>query len=302
MAGRVFISCGQVNSDEVRVANDVSLWLRSVGFDPYVAVETQSILDVNSGIIGELKRSDFYLFINFRRDLITSTPSIVYRGSVFTNQELGIAYAMGFEKALFINQRNVKREGIFGYLVSNTPEFETLEEVLPIVKQAIRTANWTVTYSRNLICENLRWGEIVGYGDHTGERQVKVLHIDIVNSRPDQGALNTVARLRSITSNGVSSTSADRSHLKCSGALGYSNTIWPKDHIAFDLLSIDIQNQLNIYLHSALDVRPRTPLISALGNFVLEYEVFAESFPPIRFKVSLSVTGQHRSTTATLLQ
>lgn len=269
MAGRIFISCGQANANEIAVAAGISKWLRSEGFDPYVAIETQSILDLNSGIIGELKKADFYLFVNFRRDNIVSGNSTFFRGSMFTNQELGIAYAMGFEKCLFINQNGVKREGIFQYMVSNTPEFDQLGEVLQIVQTAMVTANWQPSYSRNLIYQNLHWGGPVSYTERTVTRNVRVLHIHILNNRPDQGASNAVARLKSLTDNGVTSIAPDRSHLKCSGAPGYSNIIWPNDYVAFDLLSIDLNNQSNIFLHSALDVNPRVPLIHKSGKYIL---------------------------------
>jgi len=298
MKSKIFISCGQANANEVKVANEVSTWLNSEGYQPYVAIETQSILDVNSGIISELKSSDYYIFINFKRDQIVNGETTFYRGSVFTNQELGIAYAMGFEKMLFINQKDVRREGIFGYLVSNTPEFDNYDEVLPIIKDAIAKAKWTNDYSRNLIIQHLRWGNPISYTDHTGRRNVKGLNVDVFNNRPDVGASNTVCRLRTIFTNGVTNISPDRSHLKCCGSPGYSNIIWPKDHIAFDLFSIHLDNPTDIFLHSALDVNPRVPIINSIGKYELEYEVFAKGFSPITFVVDLDFTGDPKTTLA----
>jgi len=306
MAGKVFISCGQANASERQVAVQLSAWFVSQGFQPYVAIQTQSILEVNAGIIGELKNSDFYLFINFRREkirhrLLFPSSRDFYRGSVFTNQELAIAYAMRFDSMIFVNHRGVRRDGLFSYIGSNTPEFETYDEVLPIVQTAIRTANWQASYSRNLIYRNLRWSTPILYKDHTRTSGVKVLHIDIANGRPDQGASNSILRLKSITHNGVTNISPDTSHLKCSGFPGYSNIIWPNDHVAFDLLSIDIDRQSEIYLHSALDVTPRDPIVTAIGDYDLAYQSFAENYPSIEFKILLHVTGNEATTTATLI-
>ena len=203
---------------------------------------------------------------------------------------------------LFINQKNVRKEGIFGYLVTNIPEFDNYNDVLPSIQNAIHKAKWVNTYSRNLIIQNLRWGIPVGYTDHTGRRNVKVLHIDVFNNRPDIGASNTVCRLKSITLNKIINASVDRSHLKCSGAPGYSNTIWPNDHVAFDLLSIDMNKPTDIYLHSALDVTPRSPIISKVGKYELVYEVFAEGFPPIIFSIDLDFTGNPNNSLATIKQ
>src|SRR5689334_10627574 len=102
MPGRVFISCGQANNSERHVAGNVRQWFESKGFTPYVAINTQSLADVNSGIIDELKRADFYVFIDFRRDELANRPANdfgVFRGSLFTNQELAIAYFLQFEHA-----------------------------------------------------------------------------------------------------------------------------------------------------------------------------------------------------------
>ena len=50
MPGRVFISCGQAHEPERRAAAEISDALTAAGFQPYVAIQAQSILDVNSGI------------------------------------------------------------------------------------------------------------------------------------------------------------------------------------------------------------------------------------------------------------
>src|SRR5437660_794267 len=99
MRSRVFLSCGQ-NPSEKEVAGKIGALLRRRGFDVYIAIDVQTILEINTGIIRELKNSDCYLFVNFRRELIRDK----YWGSLFSNQELAIAYALGFERLLVINQ------------------------------------------------------------------------------------------------------------------------------------------------------------------------------------------------------
>ena len=303
MAGRVFISCGQSNPQEIEVATQISTWLSLQGFNSYVAIQTESILELNTGIITELKRSDFYLFINFRREYFQHRwflPSRknFYRGSVFTNQELAIAYALQFDRMLFLNQKGVRRDGLFRYIGSNTPEFSNFDQILPIVQQAITNARWDNAYSRNLDFRNLNWSGPFLYEDHTGLRNVKALHIDILNNRPDIGASNCVVRLNKITHNGIITDCPDKNHLKCRGFQGYLNVIWPSNHCSFDLLSIDISNQSNIFLHSAADIHPRQPVISAIGHYLLHYQVFAEDFPINEFTVDLNATGNIATTTA----
>ena len=105
--------------------------LAAHGFDFYIAKDVQSIFEINSEIIRELKNSDFYLFVNFRREAVCVGQ---YRGSLFSHQEFAIAYALGFERILVVNQRGVKREGVLGYFGCNTEEFDSYKDCLAVVK------------------------------------------------------------------------------------------------------------------------------------------------------------------------
>ena len=301
MTGKVFISCGQGTTEEKDAANDVSSWLRSQGFYPYVAIEVQSILDINGGIIKELKSSDYYLFINFRREKIMGRDGEFFRGSVFTHQELAIAYALGFDKMIFISQTGTKREGMFAYIGSNTPEFDSYDEVLSTVQSALQKAQWDPNYSRNLLVLNPHWSSPnILYSDHTGQRLIKALYIEIHNKRGDLGAVNTVIRLSHITdSHGQRIQSPDRSHLKCAGfASHYSQTIWPKSQVSYDILDLDMNNQSQVFLSSAMDVTPRQPIITKTGRYILEYELFSQGFPSSKFSLELNLKGNHNNTSA----
>jgi hypothetical protein len=74
MPGRVFISCGQATPTERRAAAGIEAWFRERGFEAYVAIQAQTLADVNSGIIEQLKRSDFYVFVDFRRERTFPNP------------------------------------------------------------------------------------------------------------------------------------------------------------------------------------------------------------------------------------
>jgi hypothetical protein len=258
--------------------------LRGLGFDPYVAAQVQSILDLNGEIIGELKRSDFFLFIDFRREEVEADQ---WRGSLFTHQEAAIAYSLGFQKMLFLRQRGVRSEGMLAYIVSNVPCFDRHADVVQSARQAIFQAGWVPAYSRNLIVSNLRWGRQVNYRDHTGEISVQILHGDIENRRPDVGSVGAVARLSAYIANGNRLESPDKSHLKVSGQPGYAQTILPGSHGAFDFLALALGRPHTLTLNSALDVRPRGTLIDEPGDYILEYEVFAPGLPVLAFGVEI---------------
>jgi hypothetical protein len=145
MPGRVFISCGQADFDERETAAAVESWFSQEGFQPWVAIQTQGLVDTNTAIIEELKRADFYVFIDFAREVLVrddspnEVPRPTRRGSLFTNQELAIAHVLGFglERAIFLQQAGVKREGMLAYMASNARGFESHAEVPGLVKELV---------------------------------------------------------------------------------------------------------------------------------------------------------------------
>src|ERR1700681_1582447 len=110
MPAQIFISCGQATPRERDAAARLKKALVEDGYRVYVAIQAQSIEDVNSGIIRQLERSDYYVFIDFGRESL-SWLGRESRGSLFTHQELAIAHRTGFEHVLFFQEDGVKLEG-----------------------------------------------------------------------------------------------------------------------------------------------------------------------------------------------
>lgn len=306
MPGRVFISCGQATADERVVASQIRDWFSRKGFDPYVAVQTQSVADVNSGIMKRLKLSDFYVFVDFRRERLipvsTRCPSpfarYQHRGSLFTNQELAVVYLLEFEKVLFYQQEGLELNGLLRYMGANATRFSRPADVPALIERDVAAREWSPSYSRHLYLGNSRLSHPLRYGDHTGQRYVRVFYQDICNNRDDIGALNAVARLQHVISRDPTwqPTELDRSPLKCTGQPGYEQVIWPKSHACWDWLAICVEKPAVVYLNSALDRPGREPIISVHGEYELGYEVFAENFPVLRFCIDLTLTGDLSTT------
>lgn len=261
----------------------------------------QTIMDLNSGIIGALRTSDYYLLINFRREKISDDP-LLYRGSLYTHQELAAAYVLGFQNMILISQRDVKSEGMLKPIVSNLPLFDTSDQILAIVQNAVIQAGWSPHFCRQLTLTKLRWGPFIHYQDHTmppnAPRPCKVLHGDIRNNRQDIAARHTICRLREVISLSDSPTVSDQSLLKASGFVGYEHTIWPLSLGSFDLFAVSFNNPSAIFLHSAMDVYPRNPVINIPGEYRLTYDVLAENLPPLSFQLGLNVTGDFKTVAA----
>jgi len=303
MSGKVFISCGQATDEERNLASDLRHWFGSQGFDPYVAIQAQSIQDVNSGIIAELRKADYYVFVDFPREgFVTHDGKQVRRGSLFTNQELAIAYILGFDKVLFFQHKDIVLEGLLRYMAANATKFEQSSDIVDLVRNAVAARGWNPRYSRHLVATNLNWSsQLIQYNNPRGLSLVgRFLYVDIENRRNDIGAVHTVAQLARITyPDNQEVPSPDSSYLKATTFQGYTHVIRPESRRTFDLLVV-CPGSGHIYLNSSLDVTPLQPIITAPGNYSLHYEVFAESFPVLQFSLRLQVTGDVQSTEATL--
>jgi len=233
--GKVFLSCGQHGLEERQIAREICDMLVARGFKVYLAINVQTILEINTGIIDELKDSDFYLFVNFRRERIGWAR---FRGSLFSNQELAIAYAFGFEKLLVINQKDVLSEGMLRYMGNNSETFRDARDCRAVVERGIDRARWVPDYTRRLRPGQLRFSDpdsVIRFGNLVG----RFLYLDIHNDRPDIAALETTARLVAFSRAGEAFQQCEiRSPLKATARSGFSHTIFPKSHEAFDVLCI----------------------------------------------------------------
>jgi hypothetical protein len=308
MKSRVFVSCGQRDEGERRAARDVSELLRARGFDVYLAIDVQTILEINTGIIRELKNSDCYLCVNFRREAIDVSK---FRGSLFSNQELAIAYALGFERLLVVNQEGVAAEGVLRYIGVNTESFRDYGDCCDVVERALDRAGWKPDYSRSLRAGHLRFSDDeIRYGPLVG----RFLYLDVHNDRPDIAALEATGRLSKYAKDGDAfQASPIRSPLKATGRPGFSHTIFPKSHEAFDLLCTGAYNEpatinvtvpfgasgtsgparpsgrCRVYLNSALDVVPLPCLPMSVGTWKLWYEFLAIDFPVLQVLIELTI-------------
>jgi hypothetical protein len=294
LKSRVFISCGQHSPREVAIAKRIGELLEHRGFEPYVAKEVQNVFEINSGIIGQLKNSDCYLLVNFRREQVD--PSL-HRGSLFSNQEFAVAYALGFDRIIVVNETGVKSEGMLGYIGCNTKALETDDECLIIVENALDRSEWEPSYSRRLRAENIRL-ESFQYKHFTGElMDGRFLSLDIANGRSDVAAAETSGRLLGFRRRGTQHWTPrsvyHRSLLKASGRSGFSHTIFPSSSESFNIAFLGTviggpeQRADGVYLNSALDFTPNPPLPIEPGEWELLYQFLPIGFPPLCAEVCL---------------
>ena len=303
MPGKIFISCGQNSKEEKRIANEIKRWFEDPtrGYSVYVAINVQRLEDINNAIVKELSSSDYFIFIDFRRERINWANC---RGSLFSHQELALSYYLGFENTILLKEQGVCIEGFLKYIQSNPKEFKKRSEILSLIQEEVSARSWSPRYSRHLTIEGIeKLPRPIRYGDHTGEyNSVTVFECRVRNNRSYASAMHTSAVLRRI--NGL--PLQDTSYLKWAGlweTVGYSQIIFPQSEGRLCLLQIDNNNPLSVLLQSARDVVPRDPIISGpIGKYKLNYQIFAESFPMLEFAVELNLTGNPGTTDVVLVR
>ena len=244
---------------------------------------------------------DCYLLVNFRRERIGDNH---YRGSLFSNQEFAIAYALGFEKLLIVNQHGIKQEGMLRYIGVNSRTFQDHNDCVAVVLGEIERAGWDASYSRRLFADGIRFSDrVLQYRGQTSPQVLYgwFLYLNIRNGRPDVAALEATARLAGFRGPGREFTpSAVRSPLKATGRPGFSHTIFPRSHEVFDALVvgydlqslgqvIDVHQPPKVLLNSAFDVHWSMPLPVSPGLCHFRFEIFAISFPLLVVNVELEV-------------
>lgn len=317
MKSKVFISCGQANKEERDVADKVKSLIESKGFEAYVATQTQRLKDVNDAIISELKSSDYYIFIDFKREMLVDTTKVAkkaasspsqdeYRGSLFTHQELALAYVLDFPQSILLKEEGVKLEGIGAFLLSNAKLFTDKKEVVPIIEKELTDRKWDPQYTRHLKATRCEPSpNIFGYQDHAGKRLIRAWYIHIENRRMDLAARDTSVHLKEIQHpDGNKFPAGDNSEIKWAGHLTrYQMVIPPKGTRTIDAFVIDA-TEGSVYLNSSLDVTPRKPIIgsdSPKGKYTLFYEVFADQFTVQSIVIEIDYTGYATTTSARIL-
>lgn len=199
---------------------------KTFGLDAYLAFKVQSLNDIMS-ITEELRRSDYYLFIDFLRD---ATRPDDFSCSLFTHQELALAYHLGFRDMIAPQQEGVCQEGFVRYVLSNPEPLSTPADLLQKIAALVHERGWSPSYSRHLVISNPQAWAPANYVDHTGGSLDRIWTVDFENRRPDAAATRVVCLLDSFEDNIRRWPSPDRSFLKWWGFNNcYEGVVLPKD-------------------------------------------------------------------------
>ena len=295
MAGKVFISSGQKTHEERSIIKEISKLLKNeFKLDTYVAFTVQGLNDVMK-IMEELKKADYFLFIDFYRDKEKKIPI-----SIFTHQELALACHVGFKEILAFQHKSAPSVGILPYIQANPVKFSDMRELKNKIEEMVKERKWSKTYSRNLQLNNIEgpYGPMP-YTDHTGQSIEYIWHARIDNNRLDASVVNAVCVLDTIIlPDKTRINSPDRSPLKWARQHNqYQGTILPLDFGCIDICAIKADQQ-GLFMHSSLDQTPRAPICPDNGKYTLNYKIFAQGFPMHRFTLDVNlnyILPKHKS-------
>lgn len=187
---KVFISCGQKRgSNEVEVAHRIVERISKLGYDPYIAVEEQTLRGVNENIFGQLETSEYFIFIDFKREPIITNDEQICRGSLFCHQELALASYLGIPIVAF-QEKGVKQEdGLMDFLQGNSIPF-TDRHLLPnVIADTIQQRGWDPNWKNQLYLER-EIGQFVDAKRIPENKMARYFHVWVKNQNLRRPAIN----------------------------------------------------------------------------------------------------------------
>ena len=292
---RVFISCGQKkNTNEVEIAHKIVEKLEKMGFDPYVAVEEQTLKGVKENIFLRLSKSEYFIFIDLKREKLENSE---YRGALFSHQELAIAAFLNSEVLAFQEDGVKKDDGILKFIQANCIPFSDRHLLPDAVAEKVRERAWKPNWRNELSFERDD-KEYNDAFDVNEQKNARWYHIKVRNLHQQEIARNCTAYLESVknTSTG-GEKSYERVEFKWKGVNTLGVSIPPESfryldafHVYYD--SYDSKYIVHLGINSSVvDFSHYHQLyrITEPNTYELTYIVFSENFPPKRSTLGLHI-------------
>ncbi|MGD0468599.1 MAG: hypothetical protein ABSA54_09515 [Terriglobales bacterium] len=300
---RVFVSCGQSKqSSELDTAEKIRVRLQELGFDPYIAVEEQTLRGLKENIFRQLETSEYFVFVDFKREELvlrgTQPIEAVYRGSLFSHQELAVASYLDIPLLAYQERGAKKDDGILRFLQANAIEF-TDRNLLPnVIADEVRRRGWNPN-ARNELALERRPSQFVDAQVYGTQVVRRFYYVDVRNLHPRQTARNCYVYLEKVVKlNQRTEIPFGSVELKWAGYTLPNAHILPQKVRPFDALFIPFatptQVGFNAFSDSTLFGRP---LIDAAGEYELHYAVVSDNFPIARCSVLLTLSSTLDRTT-----
>jgi hypothetical protein len=292
---RVFISCGQAReTQEAQVAHAIAEKLRARGFEPYVAVEEQTLRGLKENLFRQIENSEYFVFVDFKREELDSTG--FHRGSLFSHQELAIAANREVELIAF-REAGVKLEGISQFVQANAQEFTDRQHLPAFIAQTVLERNWdaswrnelTITADEPTVSETMRVdGKGFGF-------PAQFVHVVVRNRHKSKPAVNCYAYLEVVTNlRTEEDLPVPTIEHKWAGYLYPNAIIAPRSVRPFDAfwypLVPAVRARSLLEFNVFADSTGYLPEIREPGTYRLAYRVICENFPAVAGNFQLTLT------------
>jgi len=292
LRAKVFISCGQMRgSGEEETAQKIGERLYQLGYDPYIAVAEQTLKGIKENIFTQLETSEYFIFIDFKREKIMDKQDNVHRGSLFSHQELALASYLDLPLIAFQESGVKKEDGIMRFLQGNSIEF-TDHHLLPdTIAGMLQKNGWGPHWKNQLQLE--RDPKQFSHVDYINNQRTpgRFYHIKVCNRNYQKDAYNCYAYIESIKdilkNNYIPVETVE---------LKWAGYILPNAVIArqpgerhFDAFWVYYSNPKDIKFNLFSDSSKFYPKIEGPGKYEITYSVIAQNFPPARATFSLNI-------------
>ncbi|MCC6368004.1 MAG: hypothetical protein IT165_31150 [Bryobacterales bacterium] len=286
---RVFISCGQnKDSGEVEIARAIAAKLTTLEFDPYIAVQEQTLRGIIENIFGQLRTSEYFIFVDFKREKLAGKGTC--RGSLFSHQELAIASFLGIDVLAFQEDGVKKDDGVLGFIQANAIPFTERSKLPDLVEAEVRTRGWDPNW-RNELAMVREPKQHVDTTDPTSLKISRWFHITVKNHHRHKTAKNCYAYMQSFTD--LAKRTSVRLNLveyNWAGVRLPNAQIPPGEERRFDAFVIDHTSPTELRFNPfATSEEFLPPRIKKPGKYRFDYLVVSDNFAPVRQAFTLTL-------------
>lgn len=290
---KVFISCGQADQREKEIGFKVQEYFRKRNFDSYFAEAVHSPEALTDNIFKNLKESEYFVFIDCRREKINENN---FRGSLFVNQEVGIAAFLKIPTIGF-QEQFILREGIINCQMFNCIPFGNIDDIISNLER--ETINWDPQSVNELHMsfdpmKNIE--KSLQLNNHVDKLLSDWWLISVNNRNKLRIALNCMAYLSKVTDlNQNKIIAIPTIELIWSGLGNHLVNILPLGRREFDAF-FEIQTDRTIHFNNrqltSNSSRFQLPILFN-GEYELEYTIISTNFEEVKSAFYLKHPGNH---------
>jgi hypothetical protein len=293
-SARVFISCGQAkDTEETQVANAISQKLKELGFEPYIAINEQTLLGLRENIFERLRNSEYFIFVDFNRERISGNiRRPTYRGSLFSHQELAIASYIDIEVLAF-QERGVKvDDGIMRFLQLNAQAFGDRNSLHDVIGSKVQQRGWDPQWRNEIRIERTSSQSSDALQVPAGT-MARYFHLEVHNRHRERTAANCYAYLEKVIDLSKGQELPIKSiEFKWAGYTHPSVHIPPRTMRQLDAFFVFLNAPTQLRFNTFADSTEFVPQVTGPGEYEMHYLVTADNFAPARasFKLSLGAS------------